>query len=169
MKGLVRAYDACITALVAGAGLVLAAVCGLIAWDVVARNLGFAPPESTVALTEYALLYMTMAAAPALVRSRGHVVIGILHDRLPAGVRRWLDRLICLACSTMAFAVAVLAGVLAAEALALGEVDVRSMDIHRVWLFAPLVAGFGLTGTEFLRLLVRGEGVTRPVAERSSL
>jgi TRAP-type C4-dicarboxylate transport system permease small subunit len=169
MRALARAYDALIAGLVAAAAATMAAVAGLIVWDVVARNLGMRPPDSTVALTEYAMLYVTMAVAPALVRSRGHVVIEALHQRLPAGVRRPLDRAILAFCALVSLAVALLAALLAAEASGRGEIDVRSFDLPRAALFLPLVAGFGLMATEFLRLLARGENLMRPPAERGSL
>lgn len=156
MRRLVALYDGLIEGLISLAGLTLGAVCLLIVWDVVARNLGLSPPESTVALTEYALLYVTMAAAPALVRRRGHVVVEILHQRLPTPVRRRLDRLIAVFCAAIAFLVAGLALALAVEGSLRGELDIRSLDVPRALLFAPLVVGFGLMGSEFLRLTRTG-------------
>ena len=76
-------YDRLIHGMAVFAGLVIAAACLLIAYDVIARNLGMQPPASTVALTEYALLYFTMAAAPYLVRSKGHIVVEVVYQRLP--------------------------------------------------------------------------------------
>lgn len=169
MKHSLRIYDRLIEGLVSLAGMAMGGVCLLIAWDVIARNVGLEPPASTVALTEYALLYVTMAAAPWLVRTRGHVVIEILHQRLGGALRRWLDRATCLLCAAIAFVVAGFAVVLAAEAVARGELDVRSLDIPRAWLFAPLAVGFTLMGTEFLRLLVRGETLAAPETKRSVL
>lgn len=169
MTALVRAWDALVSGLLAGAGLVIAAVTLLIAWDVVARNLGLQPPESTVALTEYALLYVALAAGPALVRSRGHVTIDLLATHLPAGLRPWLARAVLVAAAATSAAVAVLAVLLALEALERGELDVRSFDIPRAWLFAPLAVGGAMMAVEFLRLLARGEVAARPAAERESL
>ena len=54
---------------------------------------------------------------------------------------------------------ATLATLLAVEAWTRGEIDVRSLDTPRWLLFLPLIVGFGLMGTEFLRLLVRGESL----------
>jgi TRAP-type C4-dicarboxylate transport system permease small subunit len=169
MRTLLAAYDALIDGLAAAAALTIAAVCLLIAWDVIARNLGFRPPDSTIALTEYALLYVTMAVAPALVRRRGHVVIEVLHERVPAAPRAHLDRVILAFCAVVSLAVASMAALLAVEGAARGELDVRSLDLPRTWLFVPLAVGFLLTGTEFLRLLVRGENLARPATGRSSL
>ena len=169
MNRIVRAYDALVDALVWAAGLIMGAVCLLIAWDVIARNLGLHPPRSTVALTEYALLYTTMAVAPALVRERSHIVIELLHERFPPRLRRWLDRCILLFAAAISLLVAALATLLAVEATRRGEIDVRSLDLPRAWLFAPLVVGFLLTATELLRLLWHGEGLARPASEQGSL
>ena len=169
MTTLVRAWDALVSALLAGAGLLIAGVTLLIAWDVVARNLGLQPPESTVALTEYALLYVALAAGPALVRSRGHVTVDLLAGLLPAGFRPWLARGALAAAAATSAAVAMLATLLGLEALAMGELDVRSFDIPRIWLFVPLAVGCGMMAVEFLRLLARGEAAGRPPAERESL
>lgn len=169
MSVLARAWAGLVDGLLVAAGLVFAAVTLLIAWDVVARNLGLAPPESTVALTEYALLYACLAAGPALVRRRGHVTVDVLVGRLPPAARRHAARVVLLASAATAFAIAGLALALAIEAVARGEVDVRSLDIPRAWLFAPLVAGFGLMGLECLRLVARGEPPSRPAGERESL
>jgi TRAP-type C4-dicarboxylate transport system permease small subunit len=162
MSELISAYDRLIDALVALAGLLMAAVCLLIIWDVVARNIGLRPPQSTVALTEYALLYITMAAAPALVRSRGHITIELLHRHVTGAARRRLDRAILAICACISLAVAGFALALGLEAIARGELDVRSFDVPRAFLFAPLAIGFLLMAVELLRLLSRGESVSRP-------
>jgi TRAP-type C4-dicarboxylate transport system permease small subunit len=169
VKSLVRAYEALLAGLLAGAGLVIAAVTLLIAWDVIARNLGLQPPESTVALTEYALLYVALAAGPALVRSRGHVSVDLLATRLPRSMQPALARGVLLASAATAAAVACLATLLGLEAAARGELDVRSLDIPRVYLFVPMAIGCGLMAVEFLRLLSLGETPVRPPAERESL
>ena len=169
MKLLLRAYDALIEGLLTVAGLTMLAVCLLIVSDVVMRNVGLPPPDSTVALTEYSLLYVTMAAAPALVRGRGHIVVQLLHRRLGDGARRRLEGAILGACATIALAIAGLALALAIEAVRRGEIDVRSLDVSRAFLFAPIVVGFTLMATEFIRLLIRGEGLVRPAGEREIL
>ena len=61
-------YTRLIEGLATLSGLMIAGVCLLIVYDVIARNIGLQPPASTVALTEYALLYFTMGAGPWLVR-----------------------------------------------------------------------------------------------------
>ena len=154
-----RIYDRLIEGLATFAGVIIAGACLLIAYDVIARNIGMQPPASTVALTEYALLYFTMAAAPYLVRTKGHIVVEVLYQRVPARQQRRLDVAILLLCALVSATVALLAGVLMVEAVANAEIEIRSLDTPRWVLFLPLVVGFALMAVEFLRLLVRGDSV----------
>ena len=124
------------------------------------------PPASTVALTEYAMLYFTMAAAPYLVRTKGHIVVEILYQRISPAGRRKLDRLILVLCMLIALAVSALALILLIEALQRGEIEVRSLDAPRWIIFAPLTVGFLLMATEFLRLLLRADSVFASTAEQ---
>jgi len=161
-----RAYDGLITGLATCAGLIIAATGLLIVYDVITRNLGLQPPASTVALTEYAMLYFTMAAAPWLVRNRGHIVVEVVYQQLSAPLQHRLDKVILMLCALIALAIAVLAGVLLLEAIASREIEIRSLDAPRWVLFAPLVGGFGLMAIEFLRLLTRGESIFASQADR---
>ena len=169
MTALAKLYSRLIEGLAALGGLMLAAVCLVIVYDVIARNLGLQPPASTVALTEYALLYFTMAAAPWLVRTRGHIVVEVIHARLQGTAKRWVDRLILLICFSVSAGISVLALMLMLESLQRGEIEIRSLEMPRALLFAPLVVGFGLMASEFLRLGLRGEPVTDAEHAQESL
>ncbi len=169
MKQIARLYTALINGLATLGGLMIGGICLLIVYDVIARNLGLQPPASTVALTEYALLYFTMAASPWLVRTRGHIVVEIVHGRLSGAAKRIADKLILIICIGIATAIAVLASMLAIEAWQLGEIEIRSLDMPRWLLFAPLDGGFGLMATEFLRLLLRGETVADTHTQQEAL
>jgi TRAP-type C4-dicarboxylate transport system permease small subunit len=164
-----RLYDRLIDGLAIAAGLIIAAVCLLIIYDVITRNLGLQPPASTVALTEYALLYFTMAAAPWLVRRRGHIVVEVMHARLTGVTRMIVDKLILIVCIMVSSTICILATILAIEGWTRGEVEIRSLEIPRYLLFTPLAVGFGLIATEFLRIAIRGEAVTDQNLQRESL
>lgn len=169
MIGLAKAYTRLIEGLAALSGLMIAGVCLLIVWDVIARNLGFQPPASTVALTEYALLYFTMAAAPWLVRTRGHIIVEALHSRLRGWTLIVVDTIILGICLSVSIIVCILAGLLMIEAWQRGELEIRSLNMPRWLLFAPLTIGFGLMATEFLRLAMRGEAVADPEQRKEQL
>ncbi|MGI9289683.1 MAG: TRAP transporter small permease [Gammaproteobacteria bacterium] len=160
MHPISRSYDRLIDSLATFAGLIIAAVCLLIIYDVIARNLGLQPPASTVALTEYALLYFTMAAAPWLVRTRGHIVVEVLHARFTGNVRRIADLFILFVCISVSISICVLAGILALEGWQRGEIEIRSLEMPRWLLFAPMCIGFALMAVEFVRIAIRGEAVT---------
>jgi C4-dicarboxylate transporter DctQ subunit len=169
MKSLNKTYDALINGLAGTAGALIGAVCLIIAYDVIARNLGLQPPRYTIALTEYALLYFTMAAAPWLVRNRGHIVVEVLYSRTSGILRTILDKLILVLCSTVCALLAVLAALLLVEALQRGEIELRSLDMPRWLLFLPLLVGFSLMAIEFLRLLVRGEAAATASTRQDTL
>jgi TRAP-type C4-dicarboxylate transport system permease small subunit len=162
-------YARLIEGLAALAGFMIAGICLLIVWDVIARNLGLQPPASTVALTEYALLYFTMAASPWLVRTRGHIVVEVLHSRLGTGSRAVVDKIILAICLVVSITVSVLAALLMLEALQRGEVEIRSLNMPRAFLFLPLTIGFGLMASEFLRLAILGEAVADPSQQKEHL
>ena len=166
---LARAWDRLVEGLAALGGLVIAGVCLLIVWDVIARNIGLQPPASTVALTEYALLYFTMAASPWLVRTRGHIVVDALHRRFSGAALYFIDRFILVLCVGVCGLVGLLATLLMVEAWQRGELEIRSLSMPRWLLFAPLAAGFLLMGGEFLRLLIRGESVRAAEMPRETL
>ncbi len=163
---MIRLYDRLIIGLATIAGLMIGAVCLLIIYDVITRNLGMQPPASTVALTEYAMLYFTMAAAPYLVRTKGHIVVEIVYQRISPAARHALDRIILILCMLVALIVSILAWVLLIEALQRGEIEIRSLDAPRWIIFAPLAVGFLLMATEFLRLLLKSDSVFISAADQ---
>lgn len=160
-----RAWNALVNGLVLFACVLIAADCLLIVVDVTLRNFGRQPPAYTVALTEYSLLYMTMAAGPWLVRERAWIVVEVIYRRTALPLRTRLDRLIFGICTLVSVIVAVLAGILAVEGALRGEVEIRSLDMPRWALFAPLALGFGMMAVEFLRCLLRGDSMAQTEAD----
>ena len=156
MKTLVKFYNFCVQALAAFSGATIAALALLIVIDVSLRFFGFEPPAATVALTEYALLYFTMAAAPWLVRQRGHVAVRIVFDRLPPTSQKRWEYGIYFLCALVAFSIAIIAGVLLVDSVTLGDVEQRSIDVPRWLLFLPLLVGFFGVATEMLRFPLTG-------------
>ena len=156
MKFAIRVYDGCIRGLAGIAAFIVVSLAFLIVSDVTLRTLGFEPLAATVALTEYALLYFTMAAAPWLVRQRGHVAVRIVYDRLPMLTQRWWEYAIYGLSAVVAFSIAMIAGTLLFESLSLGDVEQRSIDVPRWLLFLPLMIGFLGVGMEMLRFPLTG-------------
>lgn len=153
MNILRKLYNSIIVSLAAIAGIILALMCILIVVDVSLRNLGFQPIRATVATTEYALLYFTMFAAPYLVRTRGHVVVRVIYDRLDAATKQFLETSVYVICAGVALAIAYVSGSLVIESVIIGDSEPRSIDVPRWILFTPLLIGFFFVGCEFLRFL----------------
>ena len=165
MGELKKIYNAIIVGLAAASGIILAFMCALIVIDVSLRNLGFQPLRATVAITEYALLYFTMFAAPYLVRTRGHVVVRVIYDRLGKTAKQSLETGVYIVCATVALVLAYVSGGLVAESLVLGDTEPRSIDLPRWILFTPLLIGFFFVGCEFLRLLFTKDSFYEPPDE----
>lgn len=152
-----KIYDRFITGLAALGALSLAGLTCAIVLDVILRNTGHRPFQSTSALSEYAMMFSTMCAAPWLVREQGHVAISAFASKLPGAARR------VAGVAIQAIAVVTLgvlgwrAGVQGWDRMLSGALDMRSISIPSWVLYAMLCGGFSLTAIEFLRQILRGE------------
>ena len=153
MRALINAYDAVIVGLAVVAGSMVAAVLVMILYDVTLRATGFQPPAFTSALTEYALLYMTMLGAPWLVRHRGHVFVESFTLRLPRRAHRVVERFVYVVCIALCLILSYYAIDQALDMASRGEEDWRSIVMPRWVLFAALPVGFLLAAVEFARFL----------------
>lgn len=153
MDKLKQVYDRVIVTLAMMAGVMIALVFGFIVVDVSIRTLGYPPPAFVSAVSEYMLLYITMFAAPWLVRERGHVRIDSFVSYLSERTRHRLDRLIVGVAALLCLIAAWHAFWLGYGFWERGTEDIRSITIPRWALYAPLVIGFGLCAVEFLRFL----------------
>lgn len=136
------------------AGTILAVVSVFIIYDVVLRNMYISPPAWAFPSIEYGLLYATMLAAPWLVRTRGHVMIEVVHQQLPPRFQRRLEKLVYVICIAICAVLSVFLVDLLVKAYQSGEVDVRAIDIPHTFIYWPMLIGFILMGCEFLRFLV---------------
>jgi C4-dicarboxylate transporter, DctQ subunit len=154
---LVRLYDRMIVALAVTGGISLVAITIAIIIDVVLRNTGFRPSQSTSALVEYVMLYSTMAAAPWLVRKNGHVAITSFIERLPGASRLIAGRAVLVLCIVMLALLSWRSGAVGLQMLEARSVDMRSINIPSWVLYLMLSGGFGLMTLEFCRMLFRGD------------
>ncbi|WP_018701123.1 TRAP transporter small permease [Amorphus coralli] len=154
MRPLARAYDFLIIGFAVCGAAALAVSTVLIVVDVVLRNLGLPPVQAASALVEYAMLAATAAGSPWLVRRKGHVAVDSLIEQLPRPVYRAFVvggmLLSIFVCTFLGWR----AAMLAADAIARGATDIRSIDIPGWVAYALLSVGLVLCATEFLRLLI---------------
>lgn len=150
MRRLLRAYDRIIDALPVISGALVLVITASIVLDVVLRELAIQPPAWTSALVEYGLLYMTMLAAPWLVREHGHIVVDSLKKCLPSDMRRPLDRAVALICATTSLVIVFYGTSLAVTAWVNNDYDIRSVSIP-YWVFYSVIPiGFLFASAEFL-------------------
>ena len=154
MRALATLHRRLITSLAVLAGILLALMALAIVIDVVLRNLGFQPPGHTLALTEYSLLYITMLAAPWLVRVKGHVHIELLTAAVGPRTRLWLTRLVAATCVLTCAVICWFGLEVTLTHYQRQAMDVRSFDLPRWLLTASLPLSFGLMALEFARFLL---------------
>jgi C4-dicarboxylate transporter, DctQ subunit len=169
LKALVAFYDKSITALAYLASAAVVAILIMILIDVLTRTLGIKIPPYTIAASEALLVYMTMFSAPYLVRTRGHVHIGVIMDALPKRPRRQLELAIYVAVILVSLISAWLSLDLFVRACQSGIVDVRGIDLPIWVLLLPCPIGFTLIAIEFGRFLVGGENYFSSSNEESRL
>ena len=136
------------------AGVMLAVMAFAIVLDVVVRNLGLQPPAHTLTLTEYALLYLTMLAAPWLVRAKGHVHIELVTAALRPRPRFWLTRVVYALCVLTCAVIFYFGLEVTIAHYQRFVIDVRSFDMPRWLLTASIPLSFGLMSIEFARFLL---------------
>lgn len=162
MTAIIRLYDGLIVMLARVASIMIGAVFVLIVVDVSMRTAGLRPPVFSSAVSEYSLIYMTMLAAPWLVRQRGHVRIDSFIKSMPDALQRALEKLLILICIALCVLATWMSAEFAWDFWQKNTLDIRSIEIPRALLFVPLMVGFGLCGIEFLRLLLIGETLRTP-------
>ena len=152
-----KAYDAVLYGMAWCAGLLIAAMMGVITIDVVVRNLGFQSSGHFFTFTEYALLLVPCLGAPWLVRERGHVYVEILLMVLEPRRRAVLRIAIGVVCIVVCSVLAWYGFDLTIRDYLGNEKDVRSLDMPRWMLVAFVPLSFAMMAIEFLRFLLRRE------------
>jgi len=153
VKRLAAVYDGFLAVLAAASALAFGAVAFFIAYEVTVRWLGFRPPVWPVAVSEFTMLYATVLAAPWVMRQGSHIQVNSLAAVLPAPVRAALGRglsflgmAVCLVVAWYALRVT-----LTAQGL-----EIRSFEMPKWLVYAPLPVGFLLLAIEFARHMVAG-------------
>ena len=149
-----KTYDLLITLLAALGGALVVSLVVTIVGSVTIRAVGGQPPQWTTTFAEYAMLYMTLLAAPWLVRERANVVVDTLINVLPKSVQYGLDRLVCALCLALAIIIALFGAKLTITSWNNGDYDIRAVSVP-YWIFRIIIPiGFTLIAIEFARHLL---------------
>lgn len=154
MRQIGRAYDALVNSMAIAAGLLLVWLMVSVVLSVALRNAGLQPWAWLFTSTEYALLYITMAGAPWLVREKGHVHIELVTAMLPSRPQRIVSRLVALLCVLVSGLLAWKGAELMATNIARNDFDVRAYYFPRRLLTVAFPLSFGCMAVEFARFVL---------------
>ena len=167
MRRLARVYDATIVTSAVVAGALVALIFAAIFIDVTVHALGFQPPIWAASATEYAMLYLTMLAAPWLIRQKAHIVIDVVRTQVSEDMRRVLERIVYVIAIVACVIFTYYGADLTIATYGRGELDIRSFDMPRWLLYAPMPVGFLFMGIEFTRLLFGNDSLYRDTPAES--
>jgi len=136
------------------AKLLIGSLVLLVVADVAFRNLGLRPLAWAVNTSEFFLLYITFMSMPWLVRQKGHVFVEFLRVALPDSAKIWMARLVYLACIVLCLYLAGVALQSLVTAIQRGTYEMRTFDIPKWVVFAPMVLAFTVSALEWLRYLM---------------
>jgi TRAP-type C4-dicarboxylate transport system permease small subunit len=148
--GVRKAYAASLIALEQLAAALILSIAVLVAADIGLRAAGWSPLVWTSALTEFGVAYATMAVAPRLAGTSGHIVIETATGFMPLRARRFADITALSVASLIAGAMALLSLHALADSVAHDELDVRSVTLPKWAYHLPIAMGFGLMAIEYL-------------------
>jgi TRAP-type C4-dicarboxylate transport system permease small subunit len=133
-------------------GLALASMLLLIINEVVLRYFFNAPTTWSADLNQWFFALTTMLVLPEITRNNGNVAITVLVDKLPAGKKELMVRVILFLSFLMCLAAVYITG---SESLRQVKAGVMTMWIHPIpkwWISAVIPFGFLLSAMQFLRL-----------------
>ena len=153
MSRFLEAYEHLLAGLAALSAAAFGALSFIIAYEVSMRWLGLRPPVWPVTISEFTLLYATVLAAPWVLRRAEHVQVSTLVAALSPRVRVGLGRAMSLLGAAVCAVVAwyALRVTLSAQGL-----EIRSFEMPKWLVYAPLPLGFLLLAIEFGRHVLRG-------------
>lgn len=151
MKALLSVYDRLLAGLALLSALAFGAVAFIIAYEVTMRWFGFRPPVWPQAVSEYTMLYATLFGAPWILRRAEHVQVTTLVAVFPPRARTALSRAVSFIGMVVCLVVAwyALRVTLTAQGL-----EIRSFEMPKWVVYAPLPLGFLLLAFEFFRHLL---------------
>lgn len=143
--------DGAITACGLLAALIVAALAGCVALEVVMRYFFNAPTRWVIEFSEYALLWLAFLASAWILRAEGHVRVEMLTEVLPP---RWQQRLHSITSWVGAAVCAVLCWVTTAYVLRIretGEILFKAVPVEKWVIMAVMPPGLALLAIQFVR------------------
>lgn len=161
MNSLAHAFGRLLDALILIAALLLLAMVALITADISLRNISGGSINWANEVSEYALYFMTLLAAPWLLRQGRHVRLDLILALVSQRVAWRME----MAADVLGFFVCLVlvryGAVMTLESWRSGSITIKNLVFPEWWLLAPLPAVFVLLAIEFLFRLRRLVGSDR--------
>lgn len=175
MHALSAAYDRLLLALAIVASLMLAAMMLIICADVLLRNVALIPGvhgvEWSNEVSETLLYWITLLAAPWLLRQGQHIRVDILLRAIPKRVAWGCELLADVLALGCCIALVVYGAKAAWASYAAGSVTIKTLVTPEWWSLVPLPAAFALLAIEVvfrMHRLLSGERAPRADAVSAS-
>lgn len=170
MNRLAHAFGRLFDALIFFAALLLLGIVVVVTADISLRNLSGGSINWANEVSEYALYFMTILAAPWLLRQGRHVRLDLVLTLVPQRIA-WRMEMIADVLGFFVCLVLVRYGaVMTYESWRLHSTTIKNLVFPEWWLLAPLPAVFALLAIEFLFRLHRLlSGDSRPRNEATSV
>ncbi len=156
--------------LIVWAALLLLAMVVVVTVDIALRNLTGRSIDWANEVSEYALYFMTLLAAPWLLRYGRHVRLDLLLVMVPPRVAWRIEMIADLLGFAVCMVLVWYGSAMALESWRLGSITIKNLVFPEWWLLAPLPLCFLLLAIEFLFRLHRLlHGDRRPREEATSV
>ncbi|MBL8665282.1 MAG: TRAP transporter small permease [Polyangiaceae bacterium] len=159
MREGLRAADAIVDGLITACGLlaavIVAALAGCVALEVVMRYFFGAPTRWVIEFSEYAMLWLAFLSGAWVLRAEGHVRVEMLTEALAP---RWQRRAHVVTSWVGAGVCAVLCWVTTAYVLRIretGEILFKSVPVEKWAIMAVMPPGLALLAIQFVRRAFR--------------
>jgi len=150
MRTLSTWYGRLLNGMLTAAGALLLIMTLLIGTDVFLRNIGSGGIPPSNELSEESLYFITLLAAPGLLRQGQHIRIDIVLRALPrriGWIMEWVGDVVGLVCCL----VFVWYGTsVAATSFFDGSISIKTLVLPEWWLLAPMPVAFVLLAIEFV-------------------
>jgi TRAP-type C4-dicarboxylate transport system permease small subunit len=132
-----------------------------ISCEVIARYFLHRPLRWTVEISEYLQIYFSFLSAAWVLRKKGHVGLDIVVDRLGPGGRRAFRIATGILSVVVAATLCLFGAIVAREQFLLGTPVIKSLEVPKWIVIAPIPLGmFLVTAESFVKLIddLRGGG-----------
>jgi TRAP-type transport system small permease protein len=152
---LAYAFGRLLDALMLAAALILLAMVALVTADIFIRNVSGGSINWANEVSEYALYFMTLLAAPWLLRQGRHVRLDLVLTIVPARVAWRLEFLADVLGLLVCIGLVRYGSAMAFESWRSGSITIKNLVFPEWWLLAPLPLVFLLLAIEFIFRMYR--------------